>query len=438
LDDIFVVEGEVAQKVAEALNATLTGDEKLGLTQAPTSNSAAYEVYLRGLSLLREDTDAMIRAAIDAFDEAVRLDPQFALAWARLAEENALLYFYYDATPARRATAEQCVLKVEELQPQLPETHLARAYFQYWGMRDYKGARALLLQLHLIWPGNAEIIQALAWISARLGDWQACNSYFEQAIVLNPRDLFLRTGAAFTRMDTRDFSGAKNQLDGALNIWPDDPGLLGVKAQVFHALGALDESQAAIAQLKRPIDDFYALAAIALQAKLRRQPAQALRFFQDKLARVQSDREQGEVLQYVGEFQELAGDKAAATVTYTRLSAATMARLQAQPENVVDISTLAVVLAALGDRNGALDNLAKATALSSNDARIEPSLEELRIRILIRFGEKETALSLLPTVLQASYGTSSDVPLTRAILRLDPDFDPVRNDPGFRKLCEER
>lgn len=438
LDDIFVVEGEVAQKVAEALNATLTGDEKERLTETPTRNTVAYEAYLRGLSLLREDTDAMIRAAIDAFDEAVRLDPQFALAWARLAEENALLYFYYDTTPARRDIAERCVLKVEQLQPQSPETHLARAYFQYWGMRDYKGARDLLLQLRLIWPGNAEIVQALAWISARLGDWQASISYFDRAITLNPRDLFLRTGAAFTRMDTRDFSGAQQQLDDALAIWPNDPGLLGLKAQVFHARGALDEAQASIAQLKNPIDDFYALAAISLQARLRRQPAQALQFFQGALARVQSDREQEEAMRCIGEFQDLIGDKSAAAVTYGKLRETTKARLQTQPENIADLSTLAVILAALGDRNAALDNLDKAAALSSNDARVAPALEELRIRILIRFGEKERALSTLPTVLQAFYGTSSEVPLTPALLRLDPDFDPLRSDPRFQKLCQEK
>ena len=119
LDDIFGVEAEVAQSIASALNAKLSGAEEQVLAQKPTDNPAAYEAYLRGKALMNEGNEDAVRAGIQSYEEAVRLDPQFALAWAGLSSARSVGFYYMDSTPAARAAAEQSLAKAEALQPEL-------------------------------------------------------------------------------------------------------------------------------------------------------------------------------------------------------------------------------------------------------------------------------------------------------------------------------
>ena len=143
LDNIFGVEGEVAQSIASALNAQLTGAEEEALAQKPTSNPQAYDAYLRGLEKLN-GLESSLNGAVHAFEEAVRIDPQFALAWAKLCRAHSMIYFHYvDRSEARRAPAANALAEALRLQPQLPEAQLAKADFQYWVLSDYKGARDL-------------------------------------------------------------------------------------------------------------------------------------------------------------------------------------------------------------------------------------------------------------------------------------------------------
>ena len=217
LDDIFGVEKEVAQNIAAALKAKLSGAEEQVLAQKPTDNPAAYEAYLRGKALMWEGNEDAVRAAIQSFEEAVRLDPQFALAWAGLSNARSVGFYYgLDSTLAARAAAEQSLAKAEALQPELPEIQLARANFGYFVLGDNKHVRDVLQQLHLIWPNNAEVIQLLAFTYQRLGEWQKAIDAFDQVIVLNPRYLLVRKFAAYTRCDVRDWPGAQRIVDEAL------------------------------------------------------------------------------------------------------------------------------------------------------------------------------------------------------------------------------
>ena len=204
LDDIFGVEKEVAQNIAAALKAKLTNAEEQVLAQKPTNNSAAYEAYLRGKALLWEGNEDAVRAAIQSYEEAVRLDPQFALAWAGLSNARSVGFYYMDSTPAARAAAEQSLAKAEALQPELPEIQLARANFGYFVLGDNKHVRDVLQQLHLIWPNKPTSFELLAFTYQRLGEWQKAVDAFDQVIVLNPRFLLVRKFAAYTRCDVRD------------------------------------------------------------------------------------------------------------------------------------------------------------------------------------------------------------------------------------------
>src|SRR5256714_6397673 len=240
LDDIFAVEAEVAGAVAEQLNAKLTGSEKQELAQKPTDNPAAYEAYLRGVTRVEELTQESRNAAVSAFDEAVRLDPTFALAWAALSRTHSITYLQnLDRAPARKAAAERALAEAVRLQPQLAETQLARAWYQYGILRDYNGAREILQQLRVTWPSNATVVELLGYISARMGEYEKSTGYLDESIGLNPRYAFVRNQTARTRLARREFPAALRIVNEALQIWPDDWALASVEDQVFLVRGDL-------------------------------------------------------------------------------------------------------------------------------------------------------------------------------------------------------
>jgi TolB-like protein len=443
LDDIFGVEKEVAQNIATALNAKLTGAEEQSLAQKPTDNPAAYEAYLRGKALMWEGNEAASRGAIQAYEQAVRLDSQFALAWAGLCSARSVLFYYGESTPALRAATEESLAKAEALQPQLPEVQLARAYFGYFVLADNKHVREVLEQLHLIWPNNAELVQLLAFTYQQLGEWQKAIDAFDQVIVLSPRSLLVRKFAAYTRADVRDWAGAQRIVDDALQIWPDDPDLLGIKAQLFQTKGQLDQAQLIVDKLKPDRLNYDAVGAVWYQAKLRRQPAAALKLFEPLAHRSDSLAEWTRDAQIFGGLQELSGDVAAARATFTTVRDTAEAGLREQGGssslgNVRLLTLLSLSSAGLGEREKALQAIDKAIALQAHDARVQPSYQETKARILARFSDKDAAIPILQHLLNTPYeGGLFGSPLTPALLRLDPDWDNLRGDPRFEKLCEE-
>jgi TolB-like protein/predicted Zn-dependent protease len=438
LDDIFGVEKEVAENIAAALNAKLSGAEERVLAQKPTENPAAYEAYLRGKALMWEGNEGALRASIQSYEEAVRLDPQFALAWAGLSSARSVGFYYADSSPAARAAAEQSLARAEALQPELPEIQLARANFGYFVLGDNKHVRDVLQQLHLIWPNNAEVIQLLAFTYQRLGEWQKAIDAFDQVIVLNPRDLLVRKFAAYTRCDVRDWPGAQRIVDEALQVWPDDLNLLGIKAQIFQANGQLDQAQLIVDKLKPDRLDYDAVGAVWYQAKLRRKPATAFKLFEPLARRTDSLKEWVRDAQILGELQELSGDKAAARATFSTVRDFTEAILREQPDSVRSLSLLSSALAGLGERDAALQAIDKAISFRTNDARTQPYCQETKARLLAHFGDKDGAIAILAHLLETSYeGGLFGPPLTPTLLRLDPDWDNLRGDPRFEKLCQE-
>ena len=435
LDDIFGVEAEVAQNIATALSAKLTGAEQAALAEKPTSNSAAYDAYLRGLGNLAENS---LNAAAHSFAEAVRIDPQFALAWAKLCRAHSLIYFHYmDRSEARRTAAANSLAEALRLQPHLPEAQLAKADFQYWVLLDYKGARDLLQQLYLSWPSNADILQDLGWDLARLGEWEKSAEYLDKAISLNPRDLFLRKSAVSGRLAMRDFATALRMLDDALQIWSGDVGLLDLKAQAFQGTGQLDQAQTIVDRLQ-PGPDRAGLNAIVNQAKLRRTPAIALPYFQALGEQTTVNLSDLPDLINFANLLELSGDKTKSRVMFLKARDAAEASLKEQPDNALPITLRAYALAGLGERDAALSGIDQALGLTASDARNHGTVEEIKARVLTRFGEKDRAIALLQHLLEISYDGLGEAPLTPALLRLEPDFDPLRGDPRFKKLCQKQ
>src|SRR6516164_6600674 len=205
LTDIFGVESDIAKRIAESLQAKLSGREEQALAAKPTNNPEAYDAYLHGLAFEARNYSSFFSAdflgkVAALYERAVQLDPNFAVAWARLSRADAHLYFNHkdDSTAARGDAAKRALENVQELEPNSPETLLALGYYQYWVRRDYGPAKATFGHVSKVFPGSSEPPKALAFIARREGHWDQSIAYFEQALTLDPRNVELLVDAAQT------------------------------------------------------------------------------------------------------------------------------------------------------------------------------------------------------------------------------------------------
>ena len=265
LTDIFGVESEIAKRIAESLQAKLTGREEQALAVKPTNNPEAYDAYLRGLafearSCAPSDLD-LVEKAIGFYERAVQLDPNFALAWARLSRADALLYFNRDdtTTAARGDAAKRALENAQKLEPNSPETLLALGYYQYWVLRDYGAAKTTFGRVSKMLPGSSEVPYALGLITRREGHWDQSIAYFEQALALDPRNVELLDDAAWTYAMLRQFPAALKLYDRALDITPNDPDVMAAKASIYQAQGNLQEAARLLSEIngQTPSEDAF-------------------------------------------------------------------------------------------------------------------------------------------------------------------------------------
>ena len=430
LENIFGVEAEVATSVAEALRAKLTGAEQHAIEEKPTNNLEAYDAYLRGIALWREDVWLVRFKAIQPLEEAVRLDPNFAMAWAMLARVNSQSYSER-ATADRAAAARAALDNALRLKPGLPEVQVAQGFYQYWVLRDYGGAQRTFESLREVLPNQLNALEGLGMINRELARSDQARLFYDQAIKLNPRDRLLRLGAAAVRTQNRDFQGALQCLDEALKIWPDSQNFIETKAGVYQFLGKLDEADALLKNVHSTKENL--ANSICDQAILRRQPARAIPSLQNWLDQSEesSPLSRSDSLQILGDLQRLSGNLVAATSTYSKIRDTLEQALKEEPANADYIYyQLARAYAGLGDSQRAAMFIDKAIngTKSPNDRF---GYEDTRARIAARFGQADVAIPILERLLHTSY---SD-PITPAILRLHPDFDLLRGDPRFEKLA---
>src|SRR5437870_536107 len=445
LTDIFSVESEIAKAVADQLRAKLRGQEEEIIAAKPTDNAEAYDAYLRGLAytLKTFPTRPNTLDAQKYFEEAVRLDPKFALGWALLSYVDALSYITQSIQPtaALREEARQAAETALALQPNLGEAVLAKGSYYYYCLKDYDTAVRYFEQARQLLPNSSRIPELLAYLARRRGQWDRSEAYFIEAERLDPLSASLLVQRATSYVCLRRFPEALRKLDEALNITPDDLNILVQKAAIAQAQGDLPHASALLARLHLAADNIEGLETRVYQAILERRPAPIIPFIKEILAKPDpaSGYFNGELRFWLGWAQEVAGDHVGARESWRQARSELEPFLKEQPNNYSLIDDLALINMSLGDKAAALAFSERAIAANpvEKDAVTGPVPIEILARVTARMGEPDRAIAALQKLLSTPYSGAFGfgVPLTPALLRLDPMFDPIRNDPRFQKLA---
>jgi TolB-like protein/Flp pilus assembly protein TadD len=456
LTDIFDVESEIAKGIAESLQAKLTGREQQALAVKPTNNPEAYDAYLRGLAFATRNWLSFDPAwkEITFYEQAVQLDPNFAAAWARLCRAHAFLCLHgADTSPVTRAqgvaayrkpdAAKSALKNAQRLEPNSPETLLALGYYQYHVLSDYGFAKTTFERVSKMLPGSSEVREALAFVARSEGDWNQSVAYFEEALTLDPHNTELLSQAALTYFALRQFPKALKLLDRALDVLPNDQGLMCLKAAIYHTVGDLQEAAKLLVGVNAQTNWDAAFRVKVTQLRLERNYGEAVRFVQSRQTQFDfaSEIEKSFNQVILAVVQRLAGDDAGAKTTSEQARDTLEPLYRDKQDSPWFAALLSLSYAVLGNKELALREAERATILSpSAKTRIwGPTFEENLALIQTIVGDNSPAISILARLSQTPYGNLIwDGNVTPARLRLDPFWDPLRADPAFQKLCEEK
>ncbi|MGH8030542.1 MAG: tetratricopeptide repeat protein [Arenimonas sp.] len=442
--DLFAVQSEIAQAVADAMKARLLPAEAAGIARVPTTSAQAYDRFLQAEYFARRyhdtvvtDPVAAVREAEGFYHGAIAADPAFALANSRLGYLLASSWWRgHDRRPETLAAARDAVGRALALQPDLPEAHLAMGYIHYWGAREYVKALDEFALARAGLPNDVDVIGAMAYVHRRQGKLAQAIDELAQAELLAPRSTQLPRDRADTLGYVRRYAEAVAAADRALVIAPDNFEALAIRAQALQMAGDLDGASRSLAAIPADQDPqgsvSYVRHALAL---VMRDPARAL-------AAVASA--SGWVLDSENNIPvPVALLRAQALQVQDDAAAARAAWLDAQraldgapPPSPLDEpgreSLRALIHAGLGEREAALEAARRATELMpmAKDSLDGPVFLTRRARTEAQVGELDAAFEHLRQALDAPAGWE----VSAASLRTDPAWDRLRDDPRFAAL----
>ncbi|HKK07572.1 MAG TPA: hypothetical protein VKA44_01660, partial [Gemmatimonadota bacterium] len=448
LENVFGVEGEVAQKVADALRARLTPAERQRVTAPPTTDANAYDLYLQADAHVQRarDDNALVAAemprAIELYEQALTRDSTFALAAAALAEAHMEMYFFAgDRTEARLAAAKAAADRSLALQPDLGEGHLALALYLYWGRRDYDGARRELELARRSLPGSAEVEEYLAAIARRLGRWETAIAGFRKAVLLDPRQPGTLDQLGLAYMMLRRYAEADSVYAMMARVARDTSNahLSRLRNRFFWKGDDLDELRSALAALTPGSDKYVAYAPAEFHADWHaRDFAAAIRRVRADTSTSWTDPQNVALPRelYLAWALGASGDTARARQRYAAVASQTRSALGAYPDEPDLHMALGFAEAGLGHAGEAVSEGRRAAELMpvERDAVTGPGYLTYLAQLYAQVGEKQKAIDLLAKVLAIPSG----VILSPATLRVDPFWDPLREEPAFQELLRER
>jgi TolB-like protein/Tfp pilus assembly protein PilF len=441
LNDVFGVEGEVATAIADQLNAKLTGTEQKAVAAQPTQNAAAYDAYLRGLSIEHNEysTNSYSLAAND-YTEAVRLDPNFALAWGRLAAVRSFLYFNrIELNTNTPAAVKEAADRAMALAPEAGESWIAQGSYRYRVQRDFAGALAAYQEAQKRLPNNALVYQYMAYVQRRLGRWQDAEASYKKALELDPRDIQLLSSMSnefYTYL--RRFDDALAMINRALEISPDSEPTRGNKANVLQSAGRLSEAAQELARIPANSTDDWVVLARLTQALYERRCDVAIQVTEQKLSATPVGQPLTTLalsaLVNSGYCHAWSGQPEEARRDFTRV----INELKPTPDSIVPADAngtpiwLAQAYAGLGEKENALKQAQQALRDYETDAIGKAQTEAAVAQIQAQLGDRDAAITALPHLLEVPAG------VTTADLKFNPFWDPLRNDPRFQSFVRDK
>jgi TolB-like protein/Tfp pilus assembly protein PilF len=441
LNDVFAIQSEIAQAIADQLQAKLSDTEKAAITQKPTADLDAYDLYVRA-NILRNRTSFDVRVkenlleAAQLLEQAVTRDPNFFLAYCRLAEVHDLIYFLgtNEHTPARLARAEAAINNALRLRPESGEAHLALGEHIYRAYRDDDRALAELALAQKTLPNEPLVFELIGFIERRHGRWEESTNNLKRALELEPRDLFPLQQLSITYETLRRYSEMAAILDRALALAPSD-----ANTRIVRALVDLD-SRADTKPLHATIDSLLA-----------ENPGAANLFADQWLYLALCERDQTAATRALAAIPSngislgstwfprswceaiaarARGDIDASRASFTAARAEIEKTIRDQPDYPQGLTVLAMIDAGLGHKEDAIREGRRAVELLpiSKDAIDGADMMTNLALVYAWTGEKDLAFQELTTL------TKIPAPLSYGQLRLHPYWDPLRGDPRFEKV----
>jgi tetratricopeptide (TPR) repeat protein len=449
LDDVFAIQSQIAKAIAAQLNAKLSPKEKAIIEERPTSDLAAYDLYLKAKELRYNARfnparrEKALLKAVELLDEAVTRDPAFLFAHCQLASANDQIYFSnYDHTETRLALAQSSLEAAVRLQPDSGETHLAQASHFFWGYLNYRGAREELAKAQRELPNKAEVFQLLGQMSRWEGRWEEARQNLERAVELDPRNSSTITDLAWVYMTLREYEEADALAIRLQSLEPRSPILRAGRA--FIGL----EARADMASLRAVLNTIESespqsateVADLSFRLALyERDPVGAARALASmpRKGKIDMNGVPFPHTWYEGLLAKLRQDEAAARSAFAAARAETEKLVHAQPQNIRPLAVLALIDARLGDNEKAIREGRTACDMlpPTKDALDGVWLMTNLARIYALTGEKDLALEQLEAVMRLASGPINGP--SYGDMHLNPEWDSLRSDPRFEKLVEE-
>lgn len=446
LADVFAVQSDVAEKVADALKAQLLPAESARLASVPTENIEAHDLYLKARYLFQtlqtgsaRDPATSGQEAVALYRAAIAADPGFAVAHAQLSFLQSYLHWYsIDTSPAVVDEAQRNAERALALRPGLPEAHLAMGYVHYWGHRDYTAALREFGIARVGMPNNAEVLSAIGYVLRRQGDASFGIPELKQAELLDPQNSLLSKEIADSYAMPRRYDQADVAFLRSLAIFPGDTEAQVQRATVMIMRGDTAAAERLLAGLPADLDPEGSISRLRFRLQmLLRRPDAALAAIAGAPGWLMSRFEHSAVPVELLRGQALAfkGDADAARAAFLIAEKVLLPQL-ANPVTALDASShLGLVYAGLSRKQAAL-SAARAASEGlpmSRDPMVGAYNLERTARVEAQVGESEAAIDHLIQLLQAPAGTV----LSAAVLRIDPAWDALRQQPRFQKLLAD-